>query len=93
MKYHIGYRTYAACDGEETIRVYSDSKESSDPFDLVILDLTIPNSPGGEETVKRFNELNPNVKSIVSSGYSHESVMANYKAHGFNAVLAKPYKI
>lgn len=49
---------------------------------MVILDLTIPNSPGGEETVKRLNELNPNVKSIVSSGYSHGSVMANYKAHG-----------
>lgn len=89
----LGYTTSEAADGEEAIGLYSEAQAADVPFDLVILDLTIPDGLGGEETVKRLKKIDPNVKAIVSSGYSNESLMANYKSLGFSGVLPKPYKL
>ncbi len=89
----IGYTTSTAADGEEAIRIYTDAQKAGVPFDVVILDLTIPNGLGGEATAKRLKLIDPNVKTIVSSGYTNESIMANFESHGFNAVLDKPYKL
>ncbi len=87
----IGYTTSETADGEEAIRVYSEAFEAGRPFDTVILDLTIPNGMGGVDTVKRLLEIHPEVKAIVSSGYSNDEAISNFKAHGFSAVLPKPY--
>ncbi len=87
----IGYTTSETADGEEAIRVYSEALEAGRPFDTVILDLTIPNGMGGVETVRRLLEIHPEVKAIVSSGYSNDEAISNFKAHGFSAVLPKPY--
>jgi CheY-like chemotaxis protein len=61
-------------------------------FDLVVLDLTIPNGLGGVRTMERLRQLDPNVLAIVSSGYSDDPVMAKPSAYGFSAVLPKPYE-
>ena len=37
--------------------------------------------------------LDPKVKAIVSSGYSSDPVLANFRDHGFNGRIAKPYQI
>lgn len=63
------------------------------PFDVVIMDLTIPGGMGGEETIKKLKAFDPNVKAIVSSGYSNDPIMANFKKFGFANVLTKPYQI
>ncbi len=89
----LGYTTSEAADGEEATRLYSEAREADVPFDLVILDLTVPDGIGGEETVKCLKEIDADVKAIVSSGYSNESLMANYKSLGFRGVLPKPYKL
>ncbi|MFC1480961.1 PAS domain S-box protein [Candidatus Neomarinimicrobiota bacterium] len=89
----IGYSISVSADGEEAIEMYSSALEADTTFDLVILDLTIPDGLGGAETIKRLIEIDPEVNAIVSSGYSNDSVVINYKDHGFSAVLPKPYSL
>jgi len=89
----LGYAVGFARDGAEAIELYKSAKESAQPFDLVIMDLTIPGGMGGMETIQRLIDLNPGIKAIVSSGYSDDQVMSDYRRHGFAGVLIKPYKI
>ena len=70
---------------------YRENKEAGKPFDLVILDLTVPGGGGGKETVQQILEYDPQAKAIVSSGYAEDSVIANYAEFGFKAVVTKPY--
>ncbi|MGB9595703.1 MAG: ATP-binding protein, partial [Candidatus Poribacteria bacterium] len=80
-------------DGNEAIEIYKREWDSADPFDLVILDLTIQGGLGGKETVKEILAINPNAKVIASSGYSDDPIMANPKSYGFISAIAKPYKV
>lgn len=87
----LGYQVTAATDGHEAIAAYTRSKENGEPIEAVILDLTVPGGMGGEETLNRLRTLDPDIRAIVSSGYSNNPVMANHTAFGFKAMLAKPY--
>ena len=88
----LGYEAVCVKDGFEAIEVYIESMRTA-PFDAVIMDLTVPGRMGGKETIKRLLDIDPNVKAIVSSGYSNNPVMANHKEYGFKDVIAKPYSI
>jgi two-component system cell cycle sensor histidine kinase/response regulator CckA len=92
MLNHIGYEDVAvASDGEEAIKLYREALKSGKPFDVVILDLTIPGGMGGKETIQKLREINPQIKAVVSSGYSDSSLMSEYQNYGFKGILAKPY--
>ena len=56
------------------------------------MDLTIPDGMGGLECIKKLLEIDPSVKALVSSGYSHDSVMSNFHQYGFKGIVHKPYK-
>ena len=93
MLVKFGYETTLAADGTEAITIYRQAMESGHPFDAVILDLTVPGGVGGKETIEILTTIDKNVKAIVSSGYSNDPVMSNYRAHGFSYSVKKPYVI
>jgi signal transduction histidine kinase/ActR/RegA family two-component response regulator len=88
-----GYEVALATDGNEAIELYRKARESGKPFDAVILDLTVPGGIGGKDALKILLGIDPAVRAIVSSGYSHDPIMAHYQDYGFRGVIAKPYKI
>ncbi|MBI5847421.1 MAG: PhnD/SsuA/transferrin family substrate-binding protein [Nitrospirae bacterium] len=88
----LGHEVELAKDGDEAIARYSEAMRDGDPFALVILDLTIRGGMGGAETNKRLHEIDPHVKTIISSGYSDDSTVSKFKEHGFQGYLKKPYK-
>ncbi|MBI4963700.1 MAG: response regulator [Desulfomonile tiedjei] len=89
----LGYEASVVKDGPEAIAAYHKAMRSGRPFDAVIMDLTIPGGMGGKEAFERIREIDPEARAIVSSGYSHDPIMADFKKHGFVGVLAKPYTL
>ncbi len=89
----LGYNVEFAENGIEAIDLYRRSLESGERYEAVILDLTVPGGIGGKETIKELLEIDPEVKAIVSSGYSNDPVMANCEQYGFSGVIPKPYEI
>jgi PAS domain S-box-containing protein len=87
----LGYDAVCARDGAEAIEIFREAEESGRPFTAVILDLTVRAGMGGKETIQRLIEMDPDIKAIVSSGYSNDPVLADFKEHGFAARVAKPY--
>ncbi|MHB8836812.1 MAG: PAS domain-containing hybrid sensor histidine kinase/response regulator [Candidatus Methylomirabilia bacterium] len=79
--------------GETALAAYRVAQDAGRPFDVVILDLTIRGGMGGLETLRKLVEIDPAVKAVVSSGYSEDAALANYRELGFRAVLDKPYSI
>ncbi len=89
----LGYEVETVADGDEAIKKYVEARESGNPFDIVILDITVPGGMGGKQTITRLLEIDPGVKAIVSSGYSNDPVMAMFDKYGFAGVIAKPYQM
>lgn len=89
----LEYEVMFARDGAAAFDLYKHEKEAGAPFDLVILDLSVPEGLGGKDTISLLKSYDPAVKAIVSSGYSHDPVVENYLQYGFSGRLSKPYKI
>jgi PAS domain S-box-containing protein len=91
MLSRCGYTVATTPDAQQTIALYNQALEVGAPFDLVIMDLTIPGGPGGKDVIKDLMALDPKVRAIVSSGYADDPVMANPAKYGFKGTAAKPY--
>ncbi|MGB3211323.1 MAG: PAS domain S-box protein [Desulforhopalus sp.] len=93
MLTHLGYEVTTCTKGEETIELFKESLDSNKPYWAVIVDLTIPGGLGGMQTAEYILSMSPTACLIVSSGYSNDPIMADYRKYGFSAAIAKPYSI
>lgn len=82
----LGYEVVAARDGHEAIRQYV----LRDDFAFVILDLTMP-VMDGEQTFRQLRDINPEVKVVITSGYSDEEVSRRFEGKGIKGILQKPF--
>jgi len=90
---HLGYQVNTCTNGQEAIEIFKSSMESGAPFLAIIMDLTIPGGLGGKQAAEQILSLYPTACLIVSSGYSNDPIMSNYKEYGFSGAIAKPYNI
>jgi PAS domain S-box-containing protein len=86
-----GCSTHSVADGTEAIAAYRRALQDGQPFDVAILDLTVPGGMGGREAALEILAIDPRARLVVSSGYSDDAVMSNFRQHGFVDVLPKPY--
>ncbi|MBU0699452.1 MAG: response regulator, partial [Proteobacteria bacterium] len=93
MLERFGFDTDVAKDGANAIKLYKKAMDSGKPYDAVILDLTVKEGLGGKDAVKSLLKIDPQVKAIVSSGYSNDPVITDFKEYGFIGALAKPYSM
>lgn len=87
----LGYETILTEHGQEALQVFQQRRESATPVDLTIMDLTVPGGMGGREAVAEILRLDPQARVIVASGYSHDPILADYRAYGFTAAIVKPF--
>jgi len=86
-----GFQVEATKEGGEAVRRHREALETGKPFSLVLLDIRVPHGMGGLEALRAIQAIDPGIKAIISSGYSENPVMSNYKELGIAAVVPKPY--
>jgi len=89
----LGYEVDTSKNGEETLSKFKNALSIDNPYTLFIIDLTIRGGMGGKETIKKLLELDKEITAIVSSGYSDEKILSQYKEYGFKGILLKPYTL
>lgn len=89
----LGYAVETTADGAAALAAYRAAREKARPFAAVIFDLCVPAGMGGAEAIRRLRVFDPRARAVVASGYSDDPVMANHRACGFDAALAKPFKM
>ena len=85
----IGYEVILAKNGKEAVEVY---RKNMQRIDMVILDMIMPDMGGGE-TYDRMKEINPNIKVLLSSGYSIDGEATEILERGCNNFIQKPFDI
>ena len=89
----LGYDVKSVYAGNKALQAYKASLDKDEPYDVVIMDLTVPRGMGGKEAVAKLHEVDPQARAIVSSGYANDPVMANYADYGFAGRIEKPVDI
>ena len=87
----FGAVTTVTSSGEELIDAFDRMNRNGTPADLVISDLTIPGKMGGREAIHTLRKREVPFKAIVISGYSNDPVISEYREHGFDGYLIKPF--
>ncbi|MGA2913540.1 MAG: response regulator [Methanoregula sp.] len=89
----LDYDVMFAKDGLAAIDLYKKEKAAGVPFDVVILDLSVPSGLGGKETIEQLRKIDPDVRSVISTGYANDPAVQDFSKYGFDEKLTKPYKI
>jgi PAS domain S-box-containing protein len=93
MLEHLGYDVASAKSHDEALGYYRKGKENGSPFALIVMDLTMPGDDSGELAIKRWKELHPEVKAVISSGYMNDPVIEEFWEYGFVGAMVKPYSL
>ena len=89
----LGHTVKDASEGDEAVAFYKEAYNSSDPFDVVFLDITVYHGTGGDEAVKKMIEFDPNVKAVALSGHKTGELYTNFRDFGFLKYLLKPVEL
>ncbi len=89
----LGFTTQGAAHGEEAVALFRAARDAGTPFQLAILDLTVVGGMGGRETLAALREIDPSLRIIVSSGYSDDPILSDFRRYGAGGVLPKPYRL
>ncbi len=89
MLERIGFEVITARDGADALMIY---ENLSDRIDLVLLDLTMPNMDG-EEAMDALLRMNPDLRIVLSSGYSEHEISSRFSGRGLAGFLQKPYTL
>ena len=93
MLEYLGYEVELSRNGQEAIDKYQIALGTGNPIGAVIMDLTIPGGKGGKEVIQDLLAMDPQVRAIVSSGYSNDPIMTSCTEYGFKGVVKKPFKM
>jgi CheY-like chemotaxis protein len=85
----LDFEVVVAANGADALEKFKSTKKS---FDVVFVDLIMPNM-SGREVIQKLREINPDIKAVISSGYSDDPAIADYKKLGFKEILNKPYTL
>jgi DNA-binding NtrC family response regulator len=88
-----GLRAEAVADGAAAVEAHRKARDEGDPFDLLIMDLTVPGGLGGQEALALIRSVDPGVRAIVASGYSDNPVLARFADFGFIDAVEKPFEL
>ena len=88
MLRELGFTVITADDGREGVERFKQNPDIS----FIILDLTMPNMDG-EQCFRELRQINPDVKVIMSSGYSEQEVTQKFVGKGLAGFIQKPYKL
>ena len=88
----LGFDVVVAEDGYKAQEKFKSAIASNNPFDIVFVDLVLPDMPGSK-VLQTLKEIDPNIKAVISSGYSDDPAIREYEKLGFKGVLNKPYTI
>ncbi len=85
----LGYTVLSALSGREALDIF---QKNSDKIDLVIMDMIMPGMGGGE-TFDRLRAINPNIKVLLSSGYSVNGQASKILHRGCDGFIQKPFNL
>jgi two-component system cell cycle sensor histidine kinase/response regulator CckA len=85
----MGYKVLIARNGKEAVEIFEQHK---DTIDLVILDMIMPKMGGGE-AYDKIREEKPEVKVLLSSGYSIDGQASEILERGCDGFIQKPFKM
>ncbi len=88
MLTRLGYTVHVCGDGAEAVAFYSDNWSD---IDCVIIDMIMP-VLGGKRTYLKMRDINPNLKALLSSGFSLDGVAQEILAAGANKFIQKPFR-
>ncbi|HQP35539.1 MAG TPA: response regulator [Polyangiaceae bacterium] len=84
----LGYKVTVAASGKEAIEVLE--KLSSPDFDLVVLDMRMPDMDG-VQVLDKTHPRWPDLRVLLVTGYSGDGILETYRSQGVVGVLEKPY--
>jgi two-component system cell cycle sensor histidine kinase/response regulator CckA len=87
---HFGYQVDDACHGDEALVMARNAVRQGRPYQVAILDLTIPGGRGGREIIEELRAIDPALRAIVMSGYTTDTTLAHHRSFGFAGAVAKP---
>ncbi len=91
MLEQLHHKVDIVMNGTECLKKCVKCQTSGQPYDLVILDMIIPGDKGGKDIINDLHDLNPKLKTIMTTGFTSQIDLRRFSDYGFNSLLLKPY--